>query len=127
LVCGDLDNDGGLDMVVMNAGGPALVLRNTAADRGHWLIVRAVDPRRGGRDAYGAVVGVRAASRRWERVVQPASGFLTSHDPRAHFGLGDAARIDAIDVLWPDGSAERFPGVEADRIVTVSQGEGSTP
>ena len=54
----------------------------------------------------------------------PGSSYLCSNDPRAHFGLGAAARVDAIEVRWPDGLIERFPGRDADQVVLLRKGEG---
>jgi enediyne biosynthesis protein E4 len=123
LACGDLDGDGALDLLVTTVAGPARLYRNVAPNRGHWLLVRALDPALK-RDAYGAVVTVRAGGRRWRRWVNPGSSYLCSNDPRAHFGLGPAERVDAVEVLWPDGSAEVFPGGAADRVVVLRKGEG---
>src|SRR5438034_2332005 len=88
LACGDIDNDGALDLLIINAGAPAQLVRNVAPKRGHWVLVRAIDPGLGGRDAYGAEITVRAGARRWWRLVQPGYSFLVSNDPRVHFGLG---------------------------------------
>src|SRR5205823_13408099 len=104
--------------------GPARLYRNVAAKRGHWLSVRALDPSAGGRDAYGAEVTVHANGRRWVQLVNPASSYLCSNDPRAHFGLGEAGRVDAIHVRWPDGKEEIFPDQAADRAVVLRKGEG---
>ena len=94
LACGDLDGDGALDLVVTCIGGKARVYRNVAPNRGHWLLVRAVDPDLGGRDAYGAEVTVKAEGRRWLRLINPGYSYLCSNDPRAHFGLGKAEKVD---------------------------------
>jgi hypothetical protein len=123
LVCGDIDNDGRLDLLVTGISGPARLYRNVCPPRGHWLLVRALDPALH-RDAYGAEITVRAGSRRWLRLINPAYSYLCSNDPRAHFGLGEIGGIDAIDVVWPDGSKESFPGGAADRLVTLRKGEG---
>lgn len=127
LACGDLDNDGALDLLVMNTAGPAKLFRNVAGRRGHWLTLRAVEPAHGGRDAYGAEITVEAGGRRWWRLLQPGTGYLVSHDPRVHFGLGSIAVVDRIRVLWPDGSEENFPGTAADRIVVLKKGAGLRP
>jgi hypothetical protein len=124
LACGDIDNDGTLDLLVTVIAEPARMYRNVAAEGRHWLRVRAVDPAHGGRDALGAEIRVRAGQRTWVRWVNPATSFLCSNDPRAHFGLGSVERVDEITVLWPDGSQERFPGHQADRPVLLRKGEG---
>jgi hypothetical protein len=109
LACGDIDGDGALDLVVTELAGRARLLRNVAPDRGHSLLVRALDPALQ-RDAYGAEVAVRAGGRRWVRWINPGYSYLCSNDSRAHVGLGPVDRVDAIDVLWPDGTRETFPG-----------------
>jgi hypothetical protein len=124
LVYGDLDNDGGLDLVVSNIGGKARIYRNAVPNRGTWLTVRLVDPALGGRDIYGAVVTVIAAGRTQTRWCNPGTSYASSNDPRAHFGLGTAQQFEAIDVTWPDGIVERFPGGAAERFVVLRKGEG---
>ncbi|MSQ96285.1 MAG: CRTAC1 family protein [Gemmataceae bacterium] len=123
LASGDLNNDGGLDLVVTTVAGPARVFRNVAPKRGHWLRVQALDPRLK-RDAYGAEVTIQAGTRKWLRIIQPSDSYQSSSDPRAHFGLGETATFDAVHVFWPDGLAETFPGGSADRTIVLSRGEG---
>jgi hypothetical protein len=77
------------------------------------------------RDAYGAEVRVRAGERRWVRLINPADSYLCSSDPRAHFGLGAAQRVDEIEVLWPDGTSEKFPGCGVDQKMVLRRGSGS--
>ena len=86
-------------------------------------MVRAIDPALK-RDAYGALVIVHVGGRRQRRWVNPGYSYLCSNDPRAHFGLGPAENVDAIEVVWPDGSAETFPGRTADQITVLRKGEG---
>jgi hypothetical protein len=125
LACGDVDGDGALDLLVTTVAGPARLYRNVVPRRGHWLLVRAIDPALR-RDAYGAEITVHAAGRRWQRWVNPGYSYLCSNDPRAHFGLGPVERLDRIHVVWPDGTEEEFPGPAVDRVVVLRKGEGRT-
>ena len=93
LACGDIDGDGALDLLVTTVGGPARLYRNVAPKRGHWLLVRLIDPALR-RDAYGARVRVQAGERRWVGIVSPGQSYLCSCDPRVHFGLGQATHVD---------------------------------
>jgi hypothetical protein len=123
LAWGVLSNGGAVDLVVTAAAGRARVYRNVAPKRGHWLLVRAVDPELK-RDAYGAEITVHAGGRRWLGLINPGSSYLCSNDPRAHFGLGPATRVDRLHVVWPDGYEEVFPGRPADQVVVLRKKEG---
>jgi hypothetical protein len=121
----DLDGDGAIDLITTSIEGPARVYRNVAPKQGHWLIVRAFDGALK-RDGYGAVVTVTAGGRKWVAVANPGQSYCSSGDPRAHFGLGPADRIDEVRIDWPDGSRETFPAGPADRVVTLNKGGGKT-
>jgi hypothetical protein len=123
LAVGDVRNSGALWVLVTGVTGRARLYKNVAPDRGHWLVVRAFDPRLK-RDALGAEVTVRAGQRTWMRLAAAAGSYLSSSDPRAHFGLGAATVYDAVEVRWPDGLVESFPGGPADRHVRLARGEG---
>ncbi len=124
LAVGDLDNDGDLDVLITQIGGPARLFLNETPKRGRWLIVRAIDPAHH-RDALGAVITVATGDRTHMQVVLAGDSYASGREPTAHFGLGDVQRIDGIVVRWPDGMSERFAGVDLDTVVELHRGTGT--
>ncbi len=104
VLAGDLDDDGDIDLLVTNNGGPARVLLNDADPRPAWTLLDIRD--RHGAAAIGARVEITAGERTWSRVVRGHSGYLGTHDARVHAGLGDVARIDTLVIRWPDGQVD---------------------
>ncbi|HMC63619.1 MAG TPA: CRTAC1 family protein [Gemmataceae bacterium] len=123
---GDLDRDGGLDLIVTTIANRARVYRNIVRDRGHWLSIRATDPRLR-RDAYGAEITVSAGGRSWVNWINPNQGYLSSNAPVAHFGLGNIERIDSIQVRWPDGDTAAelfsFSDQRVDQAIVLERGK----
>jgi hypothetical protein len=113
LAAADYDNDGDVDFAVGSIGGPLVLLRNSGAS-GHWLEVALKTFSPG-----SSITVVLPDGRRLVRVVQAGSSYLSSEDPRAHFGLGDADRVRQLVVRYPDGREARLRDVAADRLVTV--------
>jgi hypothetical protein len=124
LATGDLDNDGDVDVVITNNHGPVLLLLNESAPA-HWITVRLSAPS-GNRWGFGGRVGVvRKDSPTLWRTVGTDGSYLSASDARVHFGLGSSRDIEAIVVEWPDGSRERWTGLDPDRCVTLARGTGT--
>lgn len=124
LAVGDLDNDGAPDLVLGCIGGPAQIYRNVGRGERHWLKARLVNPAAGGRDAIGAEVRLKAGGRQWWSVLQPATSYLSSHDPALIFGLGDLKEAQVAEVIWPEGEAESFKIGAVDRLIVLKKGSG---
>jgi enediyne biosynthesis protein E4 len=123
-VFGDVNNDGGVDIVVTNNNGPTRLLLNTAPDRGHWLLVH-LEGVKTNRSGYGSVVEVvRKDGTSLKRWVRGDGSYLAANDPRAHFGLGNATEIDSIRVHWLAGECEEWKQSGVDRIVNLREGAG---
>ena len=120
---GDVDNDGGLDLLVVNRDGPAYLLMNRVPNRGNWIRFKVLS--REGRDAYGALVTAMVGPNEINRRVQPEGSYLDSNDPRVHFGLGHELQVHKVEVLWPSGEIEAFGDFDAGYIVYLREGEGT--
>jgi len=119
----DFDNDGRMDAVVVNMDDTLTLLHNTTRNGNHWLTVRTIGSR-SNRDGLGARMRLRAGGRDQLREVKTAGSFASASDPRVHFGLGTASRIEALEVKWPSGLSQTFTDVPTDRIVVVSEEKG---
>jgi hypothetical protein len=121
---GDLDNDGGLEVVIGNMASRPSLLKNHGP-RKNWLLVQCLGGPGRNRDAVGARAYVYVGDRRLSGEVQSGASYLSQHDPRLHFGLADDTSYQRLEVQWPGGVREAFPGGTANRIVTVKQGAGT--
>ena len=120
---GDLDNDGDLDIVVVNIDDTPTLLRNDGGNRHNYLMVRLLAAG-GNTDAIGARVTVAVGGAVQMREVRAGTGYLSQDDLRLHFGLGEATAADYLVVRWPDGVEERIDGVAGNRLLTIRRGAG---
>ncbi len=119
---GDFDNDGDLDIVIMNVNEPPSLLRNDAPAENHWLKIKLIGTK-SNRSAIGARMLVRYGDKIQAQEVASQSSYLSSNDPRLHFGLGDQTSAD-IEIRWPNGLRESFKTVAANHLVTIQEGSG---
>jgi enediyne biosynthesis protein E4 len=123
-VFGDVNNDGGVDILVTNNNGPARLLLNTVPERGHWLLVH-VEGVHSNRSGYGSAVELfRKDGTSMKAWVRGDGSYLAANDPRVHFGLGQSSEVDRIQVHWLAGACESWKQIAVDRIVNLREGSG---
>ena len=125
LAAGDIDNDGDLDLLVTNNGQTADLLRNDGGSGGAALMVKLVG-KQSNRNGVGARLRLVAGGKAQIREVKTGSSYLSQSDLRQHFGLGRATQAERLEIRWPSGKTDMLQNVEANAIVTVTEGEGIT-
>jgi enediyne biosynthesis protein E4 len=120
MAIGDVDNDGRVDAVVTSNGGAAYLLRNETATGNHWITLRLIG-HKSNRDGIGALVKLTTPQGPQWATVTTSSGYLSSSDPRVHFGLGDSAVASSIEIHWPSGIVQTLKDVRGDRQVQVDE------
>src|SRR5437764_1757268 len=118
----DFDNDGDIDILIVNMNEPPSLLRNDTSGENHWLKVLLIGTV-SNRSAIGAQVVAAYGDRRQVQAVMAQSSYLSANDRRLHFGLGAAASAN-LEVRWPNGGLERFTDVAADQLVVIREGSG---
>jgi enediyne biosynthesis protein E4 len=119
---GDFDNDGDIDILIINLNEPPSLLRNDLRGTANWIKVK-LEGAKSNRSAIGARVLVHYGNKTQAQAVLSQSSFFSCNDPRLHFGLGPYTTAD-IDVYWPSGLHEAFKGISGNRLVTFKEGVG---
>jgi hypothetical protein len=123
LAIGDYDNDGDIDFLVMNCNQSPNLLQNQGGNQNHWITIKLLGLR-GNRDGIGAKVHVVAGRMTQRQQVKGGMSYLSMHDPRLHFGLGKAEKVDLIEVHWPNRYVDRVRDVNSNQIVTIRESQG---
>jgi hypothetical protein len=122
---GDLNNDGLIDVVITNVGEPPTVLLNTTQNQNSSVTFRLLQSGPN-RDAIGSRLTLKTNKRSMTQEVEAGGSYLSQNDLRLHFGLGTDEKIVSADIRWSDGKVETVAGVQANQIVTITQGKGVT-
>ena len=120
----DLDNDGDIDVVILNSNAPPSLLRNDTPLKNHWLQI-SLRGKDGNRDAIGARVSVKAGGKTQVSEVHSGRGYQSHFGSRLQFGLGRLEEVDEVSVRWPGGATEIFAARKADQHLLLEQGGGS--
>jgi len=119
---GDFDNDGDVDILIINLNEPPSLLRNDLSGQPNWVKVK-LEGVKSNRSAIGARVLAHYSGRTQVQYVLSQSSYYSCNDPRLHFGLGDANLVD-IEVHWPSGASETYKQLRANQLVTLKEGVG---
>jgi enediyne biosynthesis protein E4 len=122
---GDFDNDGDLDILILNINEAPSLLRNDAPPGNHWLKIR-LEGTTSNRSAIGARILARYAGKVQAQTVVSQTSYLSANDPRLHFGLGAATTAD-LEIFWPSGARETYSALAANQIVKIREGTGILP
>jgi hypothetical protein len=122
---GDFDNDGDMDILIVNLNEPPSLLRNDLRSENHWLKVKLIGTK-SNRSAIGSRVIVKRGEVVQTQELQSQSSFMSANDPRLHFGLGAATKVE-LSIRWPTGEWQALANVTANQLVTVKEGIGMVP
>ncbi len=120
---GDLNNDGNVDIVVLNVDGPPSLLLNKGGNKNHRVLFKLLGTK-SNKMAIGARVTVKAGKLVQIGEVRGGGSYISQNDPRLHFGLGAESRMDEVEIKWPSGAKEALQSVPADFIYTIVEGGG---
>jgi hypothetical protein len=125
LAFGDINNDGNIDMVVFNVGAPPSLFLNETKNSNHRVLFKLVGTK-SNRGAVGARITVTSAARSQIEEVKAGSSYISTSDPRLHFGLAGDAMMSKVEIRWPNGNVETLQNIPADAIYVIVEGKGIT-
>lgn len=123
MAVGDYDNDGDLDVFILNLDQPSVLLRNDGGNRNNWLMINLVGTK-SNRDGIGAKVTVRTGDLVQIEEKKSGTSYLSQNDPRLHFGLGQRTKVDEVIIRWPSGITQRLRDLKVNQLITVVEPSG---
>ena len=117
---GDYDNDGDMDLLILNLNARPRLLQNDGGNSANWLMINLIGTE-SNRDAIGATVRVTAGGATQTRLRVSSSGYLSQSDHRLHFGIGEATQVSSVEIRWPSGKVQILDNVAANQILRVTE------
>jgi hypothetical protein len=117
---GDYDDDGDLDILVLNLNNRPRLLRNDGGNKKNWLMIRLIG-KQSNRDAIGSRVRLTAGGKTYTRWKMSSSGYLSQSDYRIHFGMGNLNTADKIEIRWPGGKLQTLTNIKVNRVISLEE------
>jgi hypothetical protein len=124
---GDLFNNGKIDVVINAMDHTPVLLQNVNPDKHHWVGLKLIGGPKSPRDAVGATVYLTAGGLKQREDVMSGGSYESSNDQRPHFGIGDATKVDMVEIHWPSRAVEKVSLPAVDRFYTIEEGKGVVP
>ena len=126
LATADFFNDGAVGLAVNCRGESPELLRNEGTPNHHWLEVLLIGTK-SNRDGIGSILKLSAGNVSHVDQAKGGSSYMSASDPRIHFGLGTATRVNSLEIDWPSGNVDRLVNVPVDTVIAVKEGSGIVP